>query len=68
MRLEARPGDRRCGFRRHELKAKGAGEGAGLQHPHPAKRHRLAFRVQKDLGVGALVPGAVYRVGTRGVA
>mgnify|MGYP006926873291 CR=1 FL=1 len=68
MRLEARPGDRRCGFRRHELKAGRAGEGARLQHPYPAKRHRLAFRIQEDLSVAVRVPRAVHGVGTRGGA
>ena len=64
--VEGAPRDRSRLSRRHELKPRGAGEGATLKNADPPEGHRLAPRVQEDLCVGALVPGAVFRVGTRG--
>ena len=59
--LEARPGDRSRLPRRHELKPRGAGEGAALQHSHPPAGHRQAVGVEVHPGVAVAVAPAVDR-------
>jgi len=65
--LEARPGHGRDFPRRHELKPRGAGEGARLQHSHPPEGHRQAVGIEVDPGVAVAAAPSVDRSACSGV-
>lgn len=65
--IKARPGHGRDLLRRHELKARGARERAGLQHTDPPKSHRKPVGIEVDLSVRVAIPPGVSGFGAGGL-